>query len=376
MVSFLNKGVKMNNLLYFPIIKWKAGEYNALSHLSDCEKEVICPIIELTSVDYDFEERKPKRTLEDHLEKIGDRLYKKWGNNPALIDVNNIDCSSNKDFYITKIFKLYRKSGCHVVPVINFNELLLNVYGDIIHHDLLGVAIRLKRQDLANPNFQEKLNNLITILGVSADKVDLIIDLERLVLLNNDETKTYNYIYNKLSIIPNINSWRSLIIAGSTFPEDVVLDESQKRYEWSLYQNIVKRTKNERVFAFSDYTVFPNGHTEPMDMRKIAPKAKFRYTNDNFWYFWKGKITRGEKGEAFADQLREQSKRFINTNMARNKEFSYGDEYIHLGALGEIKGNATTWITAFVNQHICKVVYDLSKMYDVSMFHELFSLVP
>ena len=33
-------------------------------------------------------------------------------------------------------------------------------------------------------------------------------------------------------------------------------------------------------------------------------------------------------------------------------------------------------LTAFVNQHLCKVIYDLSKMYDVSMSPELFSLVP
>lgn len=366
----------MSNLLYFPIIKWKAGEYNALFQLSDYAKKIICPIIELTSVDYDFEDRKPKKTLDEHLEKIGDRLYKKWGNGLALVDVNNIDYPSNKDLYIIKIFELYRKSGCNVVPIINFNESLLNVYRDIIHQDLHGVAIRLKRQDLASPNFQEELNNLITRLSVSADKVDLIVDLERFVLLNNDETKTYNYIYNKLLIIPNINSWRSLIIAGSTFPEDVVLDESQKRYEWLLYKDIIKRSKSKRVIAFSDYTVFPNGHTAPLDMRVITYKAKFRYTNGECWYFWKGKITRGENGIPFTEQLQKHSKKFINTNIYRNKEYSYGDQYIYLGALGKVKGNATTWITAFVNQHICQIVSDLSKMYDVSVSPEQFSLVP
>lgn len=366
----------MNDFLYFPIIKWKAGEYNALCQLSDSIKKLMCPIVELTSIDYDFEERKPKKTLDEHIEKIGERLHKKWGKGLVLIDVNNIDCPMNKNYYITKIFELYRQSGCNVAPVIGFEEPFLETYANIIKQDRHGIAIRFKRHDLLRESFIDDLSNLITILDVSANEIDLIVDLERVTLLNNDETATYNYIYNKLAVIPNINLWRSLVVAGSTFPEDIVLDDSQKRYEWLLYKSIANRITNKRIFAFSDYTVFPNGHTEPLDMRLITYKAKFRYTNEDFWYFWKGKITKGDNGEPFAEQLQKQSKKFISSSIYRDKEFSHGDEYIYLAANCEVKGNPTTWITAFVNQHLCKVIYDLSKMYDVSMSPELFSLVP
>ena len=76
---------------YVPVVKWRQGEYQALSRLEDARKARIVPLIEVTPPDFDFEQWKPKKTIDAHFEKFASRFKEKWGERPALLDAGLLD---------------------------------------------------------------------------------------------------------------------------------------------------------------------------------------------------------------------------------------------------------------------------------------------
>ncbi|MDB5709627.1 MAG: hypothetical protein JWL96_1697 [Sphingomonas bacterium] len=67
---------------YVPLLRWRQGEYLALRRLEQEQKNLIMPLVEMLDPDYDFEEQKPKKTVDAHLEKFGKRLFETWDTRP------------------------------------------------------------------------------------------------------------------------------------------------------------------------------------------------------------------------------------------------------------------------------------------------------
>ncbi len=63
---------------YVPILKWKRGEYQALLRLSEKAKDALTPLIEIPPVGWDFENSKLAKSIDEHLERFGQRLHQKW----------------------------------------------------------------------------------------------------------------------------------------------------------------------------------------------------------------------------------------------------------------------------------------------------------
>ena len=76
---------------YVPLLRWRQGEYEALFRLGNAQKDATLPLIEILPPDYDFEQRKPKKNLDEHLKLFGKRLGVKWAGRPALIDAGRLD---------------------------------------------------------------------------------------------------------------------------------------------------------------------------------------------------------------------------------------------------------------------------------------------
>ena len=58
-------------VFYYPILKWKQGEYKALHSLNPQIKDRICPIIEITPIGYDPESKENRITIDEHIKDIG-----------------------------------------------------------------------------------------------------------------------------------------------------------------------------------------------------------------------------------------------------------------------------------------------------------------
>ena len=73
---------------YVPSLRWRTGEYQALFRLNDSAKRRIVPFIVIPEIEFDFEEWKDKKTVQEHVEPFPKRYKDKWGARQAWIDVH------------------------------------------------------------------------------------------------------------------------------------------------------------------------------------------------------------------------------------------------------------------------------------------------
>lgn len=355
---------------YIPILKWRQGEYQALSRLTDGVKNRIIPILEICPVGYDFESKKERETVDSHISDLGSRLKMKWGQRLAFVDTNMMNITTNRAHYITEIFGKYRASSCRVIPVISIEERDLSVlkaFAEIVKQDGRGVAIRIKTNGIDQNSISDKIAKIYSAIGLRQSDIDIIVDFERVNILLNERV-TFDTMQKFFSCIPDINMWRSFIVAGNSFPEAPSKETGlSKRLEWLFYKDCVEKFKNTfRIPSFSDYSTSNHEHVM-LDMRIIKPSAKMKYTIDDGWYFQRGGAVRGPTSRGYA-QFSTLCKNLKSNQQFRGAKFSEGDKYIVDCAAGKAKtGNLSTWVWVASNQHITKIVNDLSSLYGFSI---------
>jgi len=361
---------------YVPVLKWKMGEYQALNKLREDLKDRICPLIEIVPIGFDHEKGVLRESMDSHIADIGTRLKKKWGDRKAFIDIYSMEIKSDRSNYIKKVFEKYRLAKCNVVPVICLNESeATQVFSEIISSDANGIAIRIKSKYLDGSvlgmSLAKKIENLTSSLGIGKVDVDIIVDFEEIVVLANEKT-TFDTIQRLMyENIPEINLWRSFIVLGCSFPAELKYTKDKancmhKRMEWLLYKDCVSKFKDSfRLPTFSDYTIGTMEHKQ-LDMRKVKPSAKLKYTLDDNWYYDKGTAVRGANSRGFG-QFKSLCSSLVVSRHFRGEGFSEGDKYIKKCSDGdEGTGNLSTWVWVSTNQHMTKVLIDIASLYAVS----------
>ena len=111
---------------YVPLLRWRQGEYEALFRLRDPQKNATLPLIEIVPPDYDFELRKPKKDLDEHLKLFGKRLGAKWKGRPAFIDAARLDPDNARmpdgRHPLTFIFDEARTAGNPLIPLTGLDR--------------------------------------------------------------------------------------------------------------------------------------------------------------------------------------------------------------------------------------------------------------
>src|SRR3989339_1278062 len=92
---------------YIPVLKWKQGEYQALSRLTKPIKDNLTPLIEIPPIGYDFETKTARKNIDQHLGDFGRRLKTKWQNRRCFVDTKYISASTrmaDESHFIERIF--------------------------------------------------------------------------------------------------------------------------------------------------------------------------------------------------------------------------------------------------------------------------------
>ena len=108
-------GLMFNQLHYVPILKWKLGEYQALSRLTPAVKDKITPLLEIPAVGYDFEKHQTAKSLDDHLAEFGRRLKSKWQARNCFVDARLLPASermADKSHPMGRVLSLARAERC------------------------------------------------------------------------------------------------------------------------------------------------------------------------------------------------------------------------------------------------------------------------
>jgi len=365
--------MKFDHRHYVPCLRWKQGEYQAVLRLPDTTKRVFMPLIEVPGIGWDFEEKKAKKTIDEHLDPFTKRVRKKWGNSPCFVDFNLIKTTERMEnglHPVCFVFDGLREMQCSAIPVtgVDRDSAYQEEIKKILNKDNSGVCLRIKIEQAARSSVQEEVDSLLTALGIQAVECDLILDLgapTNFVPLEGF-SKAIQAIVNDL---PYLNKWRTFTVLGTSFPKtmsgikkggEVVI-----RHEWQLYKMLVAgfRKAGLRLPTFGDYAI---NHPEipELDWRVVKPSASIRYTIDDHWYIVKGDNVRDEKYGKFK-QYRKLSRIVLDSRYYCDSTFSWGDNYIQECADGTGKtGHLPMWRQVGTNHHIEKVTQDIASFYD------------
>lgn len=376
---------------YIPILKGKEGEFNGLSMLNKLTKKTVTPLIDVPPYIDETAETKadvpstvqlfdslppppknPKKSLDNHLKKVADRLWYSWGwEAPIFVDLFKLDPKSRTIdglHPIKFIFNCLRSNNIQAIPTTNLIlescEDYNQAVAEVIKEDKRGVCIRIWEEDLEVPeDLEKKINKLLSILSISPNNSHIILDFKEIKVaeINNIAQKAINAINN----LPNISEWKSLTLAGSGIPESfssIKPDEIRMfpRSEYMLWTIVRNEYENlARLPSFGDYSiVHPNFKEFNKGFKAGAPKI--RYTLDLSWLVLKGKLN--DDTNKSSKQYHDMSRTLVNRDEFRGPKFSWGDKYIKDSSESGTKKRAgsTTWVAVGTNQHISQVANQLS----------------
>ncbi len=351
---------------YVPCLRWKQGEYQALSRLSPKAQESIVPLIEIPEIGWDFESGTNSKSIDEHLSKFAKRVKDKWGGH-CLVDMHLIESSQHMNsgqHPFVFVLEDLRLKGVLSIPVIYLKKDYdcQNEIKAIVATDMRGLCIRISLEEAAKPDVAASLGTLIQQYNVEADKCDFILDIRA---PNFEPIDSFGKLLEKIiGKLPHLNEWRSFALIGTSFPQSMgglKLGASIiPRNEWRLYTSLIRRliVSGIRIPTFGDYGI---NHPDVLllDMRLVKPSATVRYTIEDGWLILKGSNVRDYK----YGQYRGLCKEVVESVYYSGTTFSEGDKYIHGCAQGtESTGHLTTWRWVGTNHHLEKVVQDVANL--------------
>ncbi|MHB9131679.1 MAG: beta family protein [Armatimonadota bacterium] len=327
--------------IYFPVLRWKMGERHALRYLAPTIKDKISPVIEFP----------PNCKMHD--DKIGsfcNDALKDWGaGRPFYLDTSYID---NCGFSSADILLDAKQKQLCCIPTYNM-EFGGNSLGTVLQAISSGhcahIAIRVT-ENVSGSQIADIAAALQTV-KIEKDKVDLIVDMRHTA--NGSIQAKARLLQSLIKDLGN-NYRQSILVSGAFTLEQIKTDSYGlvNRYDWELWKT-ARQLPGLGGLLYGDYaTVVCEFRDSPF---RSSPKAK--YTIDEQWFCIKGHKTRARN----EGQSIQHAAAIVGKSFYRGKHYSYGDDKIHQIANKKCtSGNATTWVTNDVNQHITFVVSQVS----------------
>jgi len=346
----------IENDKYVPILKGKQGEFIALHKLPSEIKNEIIPVIDLV----------PNNTkkIEDHVQSIL-RYFSKWEKERLIyVDAYMLDDSillPDSVHPVKFICDHLISDGYNIVPVLCgvISDELRSVVKNISIKANRGIALRIFVKTIEEINTE--IDEILTFLQLSPNKIDLIIDLRSMIEAELQER--INFATKIFANLIFLNSWRSITISGGNFPIDLTeLTPDQvhpiQRKQWQLWKSIILNNPEIKP-PYSDYVISHPSLSE-LAGDQINASASIRYTHEDNYYVYRGRGTRQHGFEQFFDI----SETLINSNHFYGIEHCEGDKFINKCATVKDKtGNLTTWRWVCTAHHITVVVNQLRQFF-------------
>lgn len=321
---------------YSPILKWKAGEKNALKNLSNNIKDSIIPIIEIVD---------DKKNLE----------ISNWENRDFYLYIYEYLYNNNLSTFGLIIDKF---NSQHLIPVIinnNTDDIINYIIYTIIYNNTNILAIRIKKEDISNS--RKIINRIHSLIKKFPNiKVDLILDL--LDISDDDlNNKNIDNLSDTINTLYKIINFRKIIISSTSIPKSLKgykkgLINEQNRYEKNLFDKLCKKTNLKLIF--SDYCTKNPKNSSPSSSGPIYFNIKYT-TNDKYLIVIDN--TRRNCAPAAVKNL---CGLISSDTRYKGFAYSYGDEFIYKTLLHKSNcGNPAKWVTNSINHHITLIVNTL-----------------
>ncbi|MEQ1607877.1 MAG: beta family protein [Hyphomonadaceae bacterium] len=349
---------------YCPALGWRQGEYQALLRLADATKDRIAPIITVPPIEYDFEERRAKRTVEAHIEPFAKRFSQKWKDRFAWVAPHPElqKAGVGEAINVTqRLFEDLRDAKCNVAPLCNLADATLaTTEAAIIAEDKRGCALRVTLEDFMRPSFETDGSARLAALGVTPDDVDIILDMLSPAFEPYDVFA--KILAGKLQASTLVQKARNFILLGSAIPgslKDIAMPWGEiPRHDWLFYNALRSQTPaGSRQPTYGDYTTVSPGFVV-LDMRKIKVAGKIVYADQKRWLVRKGGAFRPNPA-----QMHDHCAAIVGTSAFGGAAYCHGDDYIAKCAVKtEGPSTLTRWKQVAINRHMTLTVNQIASL--------------
>lgn len=336
---------------YVPVLRWKAAEKGDLEELSDEERSMCRPLIELI----------PKNLESKSFAKLSKELKQSCQSNCLYLDFQTCFQQIGEEFPNDKADNIFGKlllQESRLIPVVRLAATsgFLSIVKRYATASGDGICLRVTCEDLQKENADKKIALFLDRIGIDTYLVDLLVDS---VFINTTSPDIKTPLLN----VPNPLLWRNLIWIGGSFPRNLtelsVGNHYIPRSEWEAWRKLSDSTNAiSRVPAFGDYTIqHPIFYAPPPHPVNVS--ASIRYTLSDSWLVMRGEGLMNKDGPK-NKQYPAHATILCDSTDFSGAGFSAGDSYIAKTALDPSKpGNATTWLKAGINHHMTMVTTQL-----------------
>lgn len=364
-----------SELRYFPLLKGKAGEFEALEQFRELEPDerpALTPLFDVPpeKVSFDLDDGKKRiqiETVDEALNGYAARVARAW---PAVeecfVDLAGFDPDSrlrNGDHPVSRFFGDATELSAIPVTGLDRDRDQRAAVKAVCQAQRLGCAIRLRQPYLATPVvLATALSELIDELGLKTADVDLFLDFGELT--ESTLTGVEEMALASAAALPSINAWRRLILCSGAFPFElsgsVGADETKElpRLDWQLWRRFAKRFPG-RLPSYGDYGPTNADWKSPFDWTQMSLSAKIVYATQRDWVVAKGRQLKSENGPQYQTLSRRVKghKAFLGRGHCPSEA-----KILDRAASADSPGNTKEWVTIATRHHIEVVSRQLASL--------------
>ncbi|MCK9893410.1 beta family protein [Frankia sp. AgB32] len=273
-------------LRYVPILRARRAEGRALQALPRQARSGLCPLLVIPGAAEDRRTKEPRKTVDEHLRGLVASIAACWTDSafldmPALEHERTAAGAHPLQCLVGELVE----AGVKPIPATSPNRSAgYNVAVAALHHRYgMGICLRLAQDEWPSNDGGESVTDLLTTLGISRADVDLVLDLGTRA---GDRAASVAVAFGaELSDLPSARSWRSITVAGTSFPSSLadlpVNLTCVERTEWISYLEVAAELRGLPL-AFGDYAIAnPEADARPWHGRYQS--AFLRYTTGSQW---------------------------------------------------------------------------------------------
>ncbi len=332
------------SITYYPILKWKKGEQEALKNLKRTYN--FCPILEVID---DCSPADFFNTLSIYYDSA------------VCFDINRLNPERFDEF-----ISYVNANNILAYPVLYVEDVLTPAVASIPQKFFVKIPIPV---DFDGPTFDAIISILSTYHNCD---INLILDAGEVLDSRTANTTFDAYTRTLSENISKLSDFANIIICLTSFPAQLTIDSGEdiayKRYDFLIFKKLLEQFSSSSLgskLQYSDYGVTKFTETE-LDFSKmkygVLPKVK--YTTNSHYIVKKGEKDR--INNIFTRSYIDIAKEIVTSSYFYGKNFCYGDSCIFEKAslINSKPGGATQWVTYCANHHLSVLMEQLSNLCD------------
>jgi hypothetical protein len=352
---------------YYPILKAKAGEIDALSRVKPERMGFLTPILEVPPPGYKRVKKAEgvgkeavRRTLAEHVQNVTRTLLSRLAVGPRLfLDGHFLrreglmpDGSPPLAYIVRTLAEAGLRAG--VVVRSHGRDRDITALEDLIGERQCEVCLRLGDADYDPSAVQRNAEATTEALGLREHEVELLLDFGA---ISEDRVRSTCITAEAICRAVRSGSWKTVVAAATSYdrwPAGVGIGEpaALPRWERTVFEAAM-RGAGDRRLQYGDFGVSGYQMVAPSDYATAGVKLRYT-TTEHYLLYYAGQLT-DVGGEGF---------RSIASRVVRNPAFtpklSWGDEFLEECVKpGADTGGTATWAAVGTSHHVSILLRDL-----------------